>query len=174
MVELLVVLALIGVLAGMTVPRLAGATAGRQLRQDARRLVLAARAAHDHAVGHQRLCRLMIDSARRQFALVEQDTDEQGEQTFVPLAFGLGRPQMLGRNSRFENVWVEPMPRAGFGGDDRGITFDELGQVDAAIITIGDGRRHWSLLTSPATGRIRLQEGVVDELPIDRVDLDHE
>ena len=57
---------------------------------------------------------------------------------------------------------------------DRGITFDELGQVDAAIVSIEDGRRCWSLLTSPSTGRVSIQEGAVEVLPTDRVDLDNE
>ena len=65
LVEMTVVMVLVAVLAGMTIPMLAGAAGSTRLKEQAHALLTAARYARDYAVTHRVDCRLAIDSDRR-------------------------------------------------------------------------------------------------------------
>ena len=72
MVEMVVVVVMIGVLAGMIIPRMAGSTSGRRLREEARGLYVAAQYARNRAVNHRRAVRLMFNAEKGTYALLEQ------------------------------------------------------------------------------------------------------
>ena len=182
-VELVVVIVVVTVLAGMIVPRLVGAGGAAQLREAARRLVIAAGYARDFAAAHRCACRLVLassaDGAPR-YALVYQASPERNPNDYRPLRKGIGKPQPLGEGIRFSKVRIDLQRWSGgpdgpeAAGEDQpdGITFEPTGRADAAIVALTDGRRTISMLVSPSTGRARLVEGEVDELPNDRIDLD--
>lgn len=175
LVELVVVVAIVAVLAGMTVPRLASVTAG-QAREDAARLLASARLARDHAATRRTRTRLMLDAEQGPFAVACEGTGEQAGR-FVPLPGGLGRPVSLGKGVRFERWTISPRPDAAGeeamepSGPQSFVTFTPAGQADAAVVPLTDGRRTFSLLVSPG-GQTRLVAQAVDELPSDRIDLD--
>jgi prepilin-type N-terminal cleavage/methylation domain-containing protein len=173
LVEVLVVIAVLGVLSTMIVPRLGGAAGPRRLRESARQLLTAARYARDYASAHRAACRLAIDVDGQRYALLCQVDPEHRPGEFGPVADASGRTERLAPPVRFGKVWIEPRRRFdGMPPPEGGITFDPLGQSDAAIVELTDGRQSFCLLTSPSTGRVRLVEGVVAELPGDRQDLD--
>jgi type II secretory pathway pseudopilin PulG len=172
-VEVLVVVAMLTVLATMIVPRLGDAAASRRLRQSAGQLLATARYARDYASTHRASCRLMIDAKNNQYVLARQIDPERRPSEFEPVTDAPGRVERLLPPVQVARVWVEPRPR--FGGvpaPSDAITFDPMGQADAANVQLTDGRQTYSLLTSPSTGQVRLVEGAVNELPLDRQDLD--
>jgi type II secretion system protein H len=172
-VEVLVVVAMLGVMATMIVPRLGGAAASRRLSQSARQLLATARYARDYASTHRAACRLFIDVKEQRYALLFQADPEHRPDEFGPITDSPGRTEHLISPVRFGRVWVQPRPRFdGMPPPEDGVTFDPLGQTDAAIVQLTDGQQSYSLLTSPSTGQVRLVEGAVDELPLDRQDLD--
>lgn len=169
LVEMTVVILLVAVLAGMTIPMLAGAAASTHLKEQAYALLTAARYARDYAVTHRVDCRLTIDSTAGQFALQRQDIDATGAQTFVSIGLGWGRPVVLAGNVRFGRVQISP---ADGRPENSWITFRPAGQADAALVEITDGRWTYTLLVVPASGRATLTEGSVQVIPNDRMDLD--
>ncbi|NQU75925.1 MAG: prepilin-type N-terminal cleavage/methylation domain-containing protein [Planctomycetes bacterium] len=173
LVELIVVIAVISVLATMAIPPLASAAGERQLRVSARRLLVTARYARDFAATHRRMCRLLIDQRQGRYALFQQADPRQGGDEYHPLHAGIGGPERLAHPLRFAKVLIEPRSlREASRPPGDCITFDAFGQADPAVVAITDGRRSYSILIEPATGRARLAEGIAEKTPDDRVDLD--
>lgn len=169
LVELVVVIILVAVLAGMAIPRFAGAASSTQLTEQAQALLAGARYARDYAVTHRCDCRLVIDAAAGRFALQRQEIDASGDERFVSIGLGWGRPVVLTGGVRFGRVRIEP---TGGRTQDGWVTFRPDGQTDAAIVEVTDGRKTYSLLLVPTSGRAKLVNRAVEALPNDRVDLD--
>ena len=169
LVEMIVVVAIVGVLAGMIVPRLTGASGATKLRVPARQLLALARYARDYAATRCCRCRLRIDRSARCFGLLRPDEDGDADD-FRPLKSPAGRPITLPPNVRFGQVRIADSPD---GTEQRdAITFHPDGSGDGAIVEITDGRHTYSLVVLPDTGRLRLIEGRVNEPPTERIDLD--
>ena len=174
LVEIMVVLVIISVLAGMIVPHMSGRTTAAKLRASARRLLVAARYARDFAATRRRKCRLVIDTKEQQYVLTCQQDPEHEPDLFAPLKTALGRAERLADGLTFSRVRIEPrhQPDTQQSKFPDCITFEPTGQADAAVLEITDGRNTYSVLIAPQTGSAKLIEGVVDELPNDRIDLD--
>jgi type II secretory pathway pseudopilin PulG len=168
-VEVTVVMVLVVVLAGMTLPMLAGAAASTHLKEQAQALLAAARYAREYAVTHRVDCRLVIDPTAGQYALQRLDEDAVGGETFVSIGLGWGRPVVLEGGVRLGRVQIDP---ADGRAENSWITFRPSGQADAALVEITDGRWVYTLLVVPGSGRATLTEGTVRAIPNDRVDLD--
>lgn len=174
LVELMVVLAIVAVLAGMIVPQVYGAnSSARRLKQAARRLLVTAKYAKDYAATRRCKCRLMIDPEKQQYWLVRQKDPEHKPNEFVALETSLGKIERLGEGLKFGRIRIEP--RQGRDEKDQQancVSFEPAGQADTAVIEITDGPQTYSLLVMAHTGSARLVEGVPDKLPNDRMDLD--
>ena len=172
-VELIVVLIVVAVLAGMIAPRMLGARGPARLRQHTRSFLATARYARDFAVTRRRKCRLTIDAAKQTYILTQQSSAEHDPNEFVSLSANLGKTQRLPDGLRFGPLRVEPLPgrpktdlRADY------IDFDSTGRADSAVVQITDGTRVYSVVIAPHTARARLVEDAVTKLPNDRLDLD--
>ena len=168
LIELIVVLVIIAVLAGMTVPQIAGSLASANLREAARNLLVTTNWARHHAVTSRKRTCLVIDAGKGAYDL-EQETDpllQPGR--YEPLKSQVVRAQMLAAPLRFGAVLVDPPAATG----PTRIIFEPDGRATAALIVITDGPRSWSLHVTADAGRITLIDGAVRELPSDRVDLD--
>ena len=173
LVELVVVTVLILVLAGMIVPRLHRAAGSTQLRVSARRLACAARWAREVAITRRCRCRLVIDARKQRWALARDGADAEDPARFVAMTSALGRAEQLPAGVRFGRVEIEArrgedLPQ----GADDCVTFDAFGGGDAAAVELTDGRRAFSVLVWPHTGRTELVEGPAGSPPDDRLDLD--
>jgi type II secretion system protein H len=171
LVELIVVVAIIAVLAGMTVPRLLGPVERMQLRVPARHLLAMARYARDYAATRGCECRLEIDQAAGQYAL-RAASDPNRPDEFTPLRTTEVKPGRLARSIRFGRIRISSPGRHEQADAARCVTFRPDGRCDAAIIEITDGRRTYSLVILPDTGRPKLVTGTVAEPPDERLDLD--
>ena len=173
LVELIVVVVLVTVLAGMVGLRLWGAGRGASLRAAARRVHIAAQYARDFAATRRCNCRLTLDPKTGGFQLVYQADPEHRPDEFQPVRGGPGRTETLEEPLRFSRIRVEPTePRANDDAKENQITFYPSGRSDAAIVQITDGRRTYSVVVFPSRGRCRMIEGAVEQLPDDQLDLD--
>ena len=168
LVELVVVVAILGVMAGAIIPRLTGAGGATKLRVPARQLLALARYARNYAVTRCRECRLRMDGAAQCFGGLR--AGEEGETEEVLAIEGpAARPVLLPPNIRFGRVRIAEAK----GGEQQDfITFRPDGGCDGAIVEITDGRFTYSLVIPPDTGRPRLVEGRVAKPPTERIDLD--
>jgi len=85
---------------------------------------------------------------------------------------GIGKAEGLGTGIEFGRVRIRGLDPNADRKPTNAILFRPTGRADAAVVEITDGRRTWSLLVAPHTGRVELVRGTVPELPDDRVDLD--
>ena len=173
LVELIVVVAIVAVLAGMIAPRMFGAGSSARLKQSARRLLATAKYARDYAATRRCKCRLVIDPEKQQYRLLRQKDPEHEPNEFVGLDTSLGKTEGLGEGLRFGRIRIEPRQ----GRDEKNqeancISFEPAGQADTAAIEVTDGEQTYSLLVMGHTGYARLEEGESDKLPNDRMDLD--
>ncbi|MBN1554206.1 MAG: prepilin-type N-terminal cleavage/methylation domain-containing protein [Phycisphaerae bacterium] len=173
LIELIVVIVLVAVLAGMVAPRLRGAGRGASLRAAAWRVFVAAQYAHDFAATRRRVCRLELDPDTGRFQLIAQADPEHRPDEYKPLEGGPGRAEQLEAPLRFALVRAESS-QPGENGETNGnrVTFYPSGRSDAAIVQITDGRRTYSVLVFPSRGRCRLVEERIEQLPNDQLDLD--
>ena len=174
-VEILVVVAIISLLATVTVPRMYGGRSKTRLRGAARRLLVTAQYARDFAITRRCQCRLVFDSDKQRYSLFYQKDPQHDPNEFVPLGTGLGKPQGLGKSLSFARLRIAP--RQGLDPDQPPkevgyVTFEPTGQADAAVLEITDGTDVYSVQIAPYTGYAKLTEGTVSELPNDRLDLD--
>ncbi len=163
---------IVSVLAAMIAPRLHTATGSAQLRSSASRLLVAAQYARSFAATHRCICQLLIDPAEGRYGLACQYDPEGRPDEFRPLRTGVGKAESLGPGLRFSKLWIKRQGRDEAGEQVTCITFRPSGQADAAVVEISDGRRAVSMLLGPCTGQARLVEGIVEQLPNDRIDLD--
>lgn len=168
-VEMVVTVAIVAVLAGMIAPRLSGLLGRSQLREGASRLLVTAQYARDYAATRRVPCRLALDAEQGRYALTCPGEDGQADK-FGPVPTSMGRSAALGRGLRFAAVTISTPPGEPEGPPDC-VTFFPDGPAAAAVVQVSDGRRTFSLLVPPS-GRVRLVEGAVAELPNDRIDLD--
>lgn len=170
-VELIVVIAMLSVLAGMTVLRLGGRSRSGRLREASRRLLSTAQYARDFATTRRRACRLIFDP-NGGYSLAYQVDPHNDPGKYRQISSGLARPEKLTESLRLSKIRVINRISRGQETSESFITFEPTGLSDGAIIEITDGRRKFTLLVEPHTGRAKLVDGEVDELPNGRKDLD--
>lgn len=171
-IELTVVIVVIVIVAGLAAPQMLGAFGAAQLRDAARKLNTAARYAHDFATTRRRACRIVFDDDGRTWQLQMQSKPTTDPALFEPMQIGPIKPTKLPDNVKLKSLNVDIGDRALPGRHNRAIVFTPSGTADAAIIQLTDGKRTWSLVISSLNGRARLVDGEVNELPIEREDLD--
>ena len=173
LIELIVVVAIISVMVGMIAPRLYGAKGSTRLRNSARRFLLTAQYARDFAATRRCNCRLTIDTSEQGYTLTRQEDAEHDPNEFIPLDANLAKPQRLDEGFSFGRIRI--VPRLGRPQQDLRadyIDFQPTGQADAAVVEITDGNIIYSVLVAPYTAYAKLVEGLVSDLPNDRLDLD--
>ena len=115
----------------------------------------------------------MMDTDEQRYARGYQKNPTHDPGQFSALHTTIARREYLGEGIRFGKITIDPRPRADGSVERRdSIAFTPTGASDAAVIQITDGRRTYSLTVAPGSGRAKLVEGTVRDLPNDRVDLD--
>lgn len=172
LIELLVVVTVIAVLAGMAVTSFGGSLDKARLEESARRLHTVVRYAHRYALTHQQTCRVVLsldDSDDGPGYRVEvESNDPDAQETFTALKSSVGKPAKLSGKVRFADVLIEGADS----GEEYVITFHPTGQTNASVIQLTDGRRTWSVVVEPNSGRSRLVDQAVNQTPNMREDLD--
>lgn len=170
LVEMTVVIVIIAIASAMIVPQLASRMGATKLRHASRQVFVSARYARLFAATRRRGCRLIVDQKRNRFSLVYQVDPQHDPQQYQPLRRDGIKDVQLGPGVRFARVLIDnPSPQPA---QHSVIAFDPQGGATAAVIQLTDGRRTWSVLIEPNTGRVELVDYAVGQLPNDRQDLD--
>ncbi len=173
MVELIVVVVLIAVLSGIIVPRLWGKGHSRELKASARRLLVTGQYARNYALTRRGQCSLIIDPSQRSFGLAVRKRGKEDADEFKTMTTTSGRKETLPDGINFGQIHIAPgLQRYQQEQKENVITFRSSGQSDAAVVQITDRTQTFSMLVSPGSGKCRLVEGAVTQLPNDRLDLD--
>jgi hypothetical protein len=86
------------------------------------------------------------------------------------------KPTEFGGKVEFEQIKVISSLQAEseIGDDDesKSIVFYPDGTADTAALQIGDGKNHYAVYVSAATGKAQVRLGEAEEMPVEVVDLD--
>ncbi len=174
LVEIMVVIAVMGVALGLGGGMYMGTYQRMQVEKAARQLVAAARYGRMLALERQGDVRLCFDQEQGRFFLVAPQRSSQGETSTV--RDQLCKPTQLTEPIRLEVVDIKASVtdehEQPLEGDERSVTFRPDGSADAAVIQIGDGKRHFSLTICPITARVTLTLGTTENIAPTTIDLD--
>lgn len=170
LVELMVVLIVLGVLATMMIPNLAGQRSSAELRTTVRTLHAMARHGHDKSAIGRRDCRLLIaqDAERTSFRLEVESEEQPG--AWGPMPGSLVPAETLPKTVQVASVLIDPVRRDPT--TEQAIYFYADGGADAAVVQLTNGVTTWSVLVEPNTGRVDLVDHAVNASPNRREDLD--
>jgi len=178
LVELLVVVAIIAVAGGAGIGLYGGTSERFKLEKTARNFLITAKYARIMAIEKQREYKIQLDSENGGFALSSiewNQSTEEFEQTVVNDYYC--KPVEFDGNIRFENVKVAADYQTEETDDqeaETSIVFRPDGSADAVVVQIGNGRTHYTISISPATGKAKIQFGELENAEIGTIDLDAE
>ena len=177
LVELLVVIALLSLMAGLGAPKLSGSFDRLKLDKAAKELLMMAQYARMMAIDQQKQYNLIIDESNYTFYLETSGTDENGNQIGEVVVYdAFCKPITLEGDIAFEDIQVTPIGLGTTGDYEESeiLAFLPDGTSQLAIIQIGNGQMHYSLSINPATGKAKLYPGTADSVEITTRDLDTE
>lgn len=168
----MVVTLLIALLAGSSIRGSVQTFRKMQVERAAREVYLAAQFARIQAIESGRTCQVVLDPKTRSVGVTA--TSKRGSQV-VRNAYS--RPYQFAEDVNFERIDITPTrPPEEIGSeavDNTVITFRPDGSADGAVVQVGNGKTHWSVYISSATGSARAENGVVkDASPTVVIDLD--
>ena len=175
-IEMLLVVGLIVIMAGVAGGFYAGTYKKASVRKSVREFLLAARYARVLAIERQSKCQLKLDAANNGFMLVIDQLDTEAGtdgQLVKDLYF---KPVKFAEDVKFENIKIEPadLQESLEIDQENIITFFHDGTAQTAVVQIGDGRDHYTISISAANGKVRISERTAEKLKSDTIDLDEQ
>jgi prepilin-type N-terminal cleavage/methylation domain-containing protein len=179
LVEILTVVIIIGLLGGLGGGLYYGSYKRLLVEKSARDFFLTAKYARVMAVEKQRQYKLVLDTANNGFHLVTtQLNKEEGETEKKVVMDSLCRPVKFEGETLFEDIKIEPTSTLTSPEEDedgqQSIVFSPHGTSQTAAIQIGNGKNHYTITISSATGKAKVYEGVIENIEIGVIDLDAE
>ncbi|NQV31917.1 MAG: type II secretion system protein [Phycisphaeraceae bacterium] len=172
LIEVLVVIVLISLLAGLGGGMYTGSYKRLQVEKAAKGLFVTARYARIAAIEHQRPYDLVLDQQNHGFMLT---THEQDPDTFetkeTTVKNGFCRPEKLPDGVTFEVVSIES-GASEESGSKTTVTFFPNGTADTAAIQLGNAQTHYSVVINCATGKASLTQGKAVDMTNTVIDLD--
>lgn len=180
LIELVLVMVIIAIVAGMLAPALAQFTAGRAVGNLARQIVGLAQYAHTQAIGEARTYRLNFDPGSRQYWLTADDgggtfnppPGEYGSRYTAPAGIAMQvqvtpQPNTDLLLSQLQSVQQQAVPKSGqlLNGQQAGaagstmqnlhtqgvyVEFQSTGRTDPATIVLTDSSRHSVQVACPS------------------------
>lgn len=174
-VEVLLVVVIIALIASVSGGFYAGTYKNMLAKKSARDFLLAAKYAKITAIERQSPCKIEVDTANNRFGLViEQFNEETGETEQVMVRDFYFKPVKFGGDIKFEDIRIKSADsEEGFEADEQNtIVFSPNGTARSALVQIGDGKNHYTVSISAATGRAKMHFGTAKEVKTNTVDLD--
>jgi type II secretion system protein H len=135
-----------------------------RLLQTAQQIALTAKTARAQAVQSGQPCRLLFDREnRRVFLLTSLEEDSLSAENILPSV------QLPGSIS-FEQILILDQEQP----DTLSVQFQPNGSAQTAVIQLTDGKNHAAVTIYQVTGRVKLTDGELTALLLDRIDLDQE
>jgi prepilin-type N-terminal cleavage/methylation domain-containing protein len=171
-VELMVVTLLIALLAGSSIRGSVATFRKMQVERAAREVFLSAQFARIQAVESQRSALVTLDPKTRSLAVT---AGGKGGQQLVRNAYT--RPYQFAEEVNYERIDITPTRPSDSATQDETpstvITFRPDGSADGAVVQVGNGKTHWTVYISSATGSARAEQGAANEQsPTMAIDLD--
>lgn len=177
--EMLIVIVIMSLLAGLGGGLYMGTYKQLLVEKAARDLLLTAQYARIMAIEKQRQHKIKLDAINKRFYLFAAQWNEesgQTEQTIVKDAFC--RPVELTGSVGFEDIKITPIgldsAEETDSEQDQSIAFSPNGTAQASIVQIGDGKTHYTVSISAATGRAKIYFGTSENVQVGIIDLDAE
>lgn len=175
LVEILIVIALIALLAGVGGGIYIGTYDSMAVRKATRDFCLAAKYARILAVEHQRFSRIEIDAEENRYGIVIDEFDEKADRTVQAVVEdAYFRPVQFDEDIEFEELQIMQEGIESEPSEEDEIIFRPDGTARAAIVQIGDGENHYTVSISAATGKAVVYEGTSEEVEKETIDLDRE
>jgi prepilin-type N-terminal cleavage/methylation domain-containing protein len=176
LVELLLVVAIIALIGSVGSGMYANTYKKLLVQKGARQFLLMVRYGRIAAIEQGRVHELMMDTTNGKFflttAMVDQET---GQSQRMPVRDYYCKPVDLEENVKFENVEITTfMAAPSDGPKEQKITFLPTGATESAVVQIGDGTWHYTMVLTAATGQATLCEGTVEQAKTTVIDLDAE
>lgn len=173
--ELLVVIVIISLIGGMGGGIYVGTYKRMLVEKAADDILLAAKYARILAIEKQKPCRMEFDLVNNGFQLTLEGFNEQANQNQPETVRNLYfKPVQFRGDVKIENIQVIP-----FGSEyttdneeQTEIVFQPNGTAEFAVITVGDGKTHYTVSISAATGKVKMYSGTAENVKIGTVDLD--
>ena len=178
LVEVLVVVVIIGLLGGLGGGLYVGTYKRLLVEKASRDFFLTAKYARIMAIEKQRQYKIVLDAANNRFYLATTQYDEEGgqaEQIIVSDSFC--KPVTFNDEIRFEDIKITPISLITTDEDDeegQSIVFSGNGTAQTAVIQIGNGKNHYTITITAATGKAKVYEGIVENVEVGVIDLDAE
>jgi prepilin-type N-terminal cleavage/methylation domain-containing protein len=178
LVEVLVVVVIIGLLGGLGGGLYVGTYKRLLVEKAARDLFLTAKYARIMAIEKQRQYKIVLDAVNNGFHLVTTQLDEEGEQTEQMIVRdSFCKPVTFDNEIQFEDIKITPISLITTNEDDdegQSIVFSANGTAQTAVIQIGNGKNHYTITISAATGKVKVYDGIVENVEFGVIDLDAE
>ena len=175
LVEVLVVVVIIGLLGGLGGGVYIGSYKRLLVEKAARDFFLTAKYARIMAIEKQNKYKIVLDVVNNGFHLATTQMNEEGgqaEQVIVRDSFC--KPVTFEGDIVFADIQITPIgvEATEEEEDEQSIVFSANGTAQTAVIQIGDGRTHYTITISAATGKAKVYDGISDEVEVGVVDLD--
>jgi prepilin-type N-terminal cleavage/methylation domain-containing protein len=184
MLEMLMVVAIMALLAGVGGGLYRGAVQGMLVKKSAREFYLAARYARMMAIEKQRPYKIVLNTENNTYSVVSENINEQTGQAEVQVVKNYYmKPVKFKGDIKFENIQIfsgqssfgsGESGQAGFGSDNpvKSIVFLPNGTALASTVQIGDGKTHYTASVCPSTGRVKVYSGSSENVESQVIDLD--
>ncbi len=178
--EVLLVVVIIGLVTGTGAGLYVGTFKKMQVEKAAYDFFLTAKYARLMAVEKQNQYRMVLDLTNKGFYLTTVLWDEesgQAQQGIVKDYYC--KPVQFQGDVVFESVEIVPNGLetesvGSVGEEQKMITFSANGTAQSSVVQIGDGKTHYSISISPATGRAKMFFGTAENVKVGTTDLDAE
>jgi len=173
--ELLMVIVLITLISSVGGGLYVGTYRKMLVEKAARDIVLAAKYARIMAIEKQKPYKMKFDAVNNGFQLTCGSSGEQTEAVEQVIVRDLYfRPVKFGGDVKFEDIDITPLASQtqADSTEQIEITFQPNGTAQFAVIQVGDGKIHYTVSISPATGKAKMFLGTAENVKIGTVDLD--
>lgn len=175
--EVLLVVVIIGMVTGAGAGLYVGSFRKMQVQRTAYDLFLTAKYARLMAVEEHKQYKMELDLANRIFYLTTVLWDEdsgQPQQEIVKNYYC--KPVQLQGDVVFESVEIAPngWETESVSDEQQSIVFSPDGTAQSSVVQIGDGKTHYTISLSPATGRAKLFFGMKENVKVGTTDLEAE
>jgi len=144
-------------------------------KNSAREFYLVAKHARIFAVETHKQCTIMLNAEDGTYGIMvnTQPGEQQGSGKKLLKSYFSNAMKLKG-DMKFEKIEINVLmeEQEGQENNNNKITFYPDGTADSALIQISDGRNRYAARISPATGRIVIQAGSIDDILPDVIDLD--
>jgi Tfp pilus assembly protein FimT len=141
----------------------------------ARDIVLAAKYARIMAIEKQRPYMMEFDTVNNGFQLTCSSLGEQTEAATPMIVRDVYfKPVQFGGDVKFEDIKIAPIgSQTEVDVDEQtGIVFQPNGTAQLAVIQVGDGKNHFTVSITAATGKAKMYSGTAENVKVTTVDLD--